>query len=69
MGDIMSSQLPPSVATEGKKGSILIVDDDPEITESFGLVLEDSGLFLVEKFTDPMLALSNFKPDTYDLLF
>jgi DNA-binding response OmpR family regulator len=55
----------PSVA---KKGRVLIVDDDPDITESFGLALEDSGLFeKVELCNDPRLALSNFKPDTYDI--
>ena len=46
----------------------MIVDDDPEITESFGLVLEDSGLFHVEKYTEPVQALSNFKPDSHDLV-
>jgi DNA-binding NtrC family response regulator len=29
-------------------GRILIVDDEPDITESFGLALEDSG-FKVDK--------------------
>jgi CheY-like chemotaxis protein len=32
------------------------------------LVLEDSGLFQVEKYTDPLLALSNLKPGNYDLV-
>ena len=57
---------PPAVA---KKGRVLIVDNDPEITKSFGLALEDSGLFeKVELCNDPMLALSNFRPDTYDIV-
>jgi two-component system catabolic regulation response regulator CreB/two-component system response regulator ChvI len=51
-----------------KKGRILIVDDDPDITRSFGLAIEDSGLFeKVELCNDPMLALSNFRPDMYDI--
>lgn len=51
-----------------KKGIILIVDDDPDITKSFGLVLEDSGLFeRIELCNDPTLALSNFRPDMYDI--
>jgi two-component system, OmpR family, response regulator ChvI len=51
-----------------KKGIILIVDDDPDITKSFGLVLEDSGLFeKIELCNDPTLALSNFRPDMYDI--
>ena len=57
---------PPAV---GKKGRILIVDDDPGIIKSFGLAIEDSGLFeKVEPCDDSMLALSNFRPDTYDIV-
>jgi DNA-binding response OmpR family regulator len=51
-----------------KKGIILIVDDDPGITKSYGLVLEDSGLFeKIELCNDPTLALSNFRPRMYDI--
>ena len=32
------------------------------------MVLEDSGLYYVEKYTDPKAALSNFKPDVYHLV-
>ncbi len=63
-----SSWSSPSITTKGKKGRILIVDDNPEVTESFGLVLEDSGLFQVAKYSAPRLALSNFRPDQYDLV-
>jgi two-component system, OmpR family, response regulator ChvI len=49
------------------KSRILIVDDEPDITESFGLVLEDSG-FKVDKYNDPAVALASFKPDVYGLL-
>jgi PleD family two-component response regulator len=68
--DISWSGSPPSssISTTNKKARILIVDDDPEITESFGLVLEDSGLFHVEKYTEPVQALSNLKPDSHDLV-
>jgi DNA-binding response OmpR family regulator len=52
-----------------RKKRLLIVDNDPDITKSFGLALEDSGLFeKVELYNDPMLALSNFRPDTYDIV-
>ena len=44
------------------------MDDDPEITESFGLVLEDSGLYQVVRHTDPNVVLSNLKPGDYDLV-
>ena len=48
---------------------VLIVDNDPDITKCFGLALEDSGLFeKVELCNDSMLALSNFRPDTYDIV-
>ena len=57
-----------SVPATEKKRRILVVDDDPEITDSFGLVLEDSGLFKVQKYNDPMIAISKFKPGKYDLV-
>jgi len=67
------SQQDPSSTEElpavGKKGRVLIVDNNTDITKSFGLALEDSGLFeKVEQCNDPMLALSNFRPDTYDIV-
>ncbi len=48
------------------KNRILIVDDEPDITESFGLALEDSG-FEVDKYNDPAVALASFKPNVYGL--
>jgi DNA-binding response OmpR family regulator len=45
----------------------LIVDDDPDITLSLGKGLEQGG-YNVQVFNDPPVALSNFKPDIYDLL-
>ena len=50
----------------GVKKRILIVDDEADITLSFSLALEDSGLFEVETDNDPLVALSNFRPNTYD---
>ena len=46
---------------------ILIVDDEPDITLTLGKGLEHGG-YDVHVFNDPLVALSNFKPDTYDLL-
>ena len=46
---------------------IAIVDDEPDITAVLKLGLEQNG-FSVETFNDPRLALSNFKPDYYDLV-
>jgi CheY-like chemotaxis protein len=51
-----------------KKNKILIVDDDPEITKTFTMVLEDSGLYEVDSYNDPLIALQNFEPNLYDLL-
>ena len=53
---------------EGVKKRILIVDDEVDITLSFSLALEDSGLFEVETSNDPIVALSNYRPNYYDLL-
>jgi DNA-binding response OmpR family regulator len=49
------------------KSKILLVDDESDITESFGLALEDSG-FEVDKYNDPAVALASFKPNMYGLL-
>jgi two-component system, OmpR family, response regulator ChvI len=46
---------------------ILIVDDEPDITLTLGKGLEKGG-YDVDSFDDPTIALSNFKPDIYDLL-
>ena len=52
----------------GPKKRILIVDDEADITLSFSLALEDSGLFEVDTHNDSLLALSNYRPNSYDLL-
>jgi CheY-like chemotaxis protein len=39
-----------------------------EITNSFSLALEDSGSFEVGIYNDPLVALSNYRPNSYDLL-
>jgi DNA-binding response OmpR family regulator len=44
------------------------VDDEPDITGSFSLALEDTGLFEVDTYNDPVEALSNFKSNSYDLV-
>ena len=57
--------------------SILIIDDNPDITLTFkeGLEAEnskesnnDNVFFEVFTYTDPFLALSEFKPNLYDLM-
>jgi two-component system, OmpR family, response regulator ChvI len=56
------------IKEERRKNKILIVDDDPDITKTFSLVLEDSGLYEVDTYNDPKVALQNFRPNFYDLL-
>jgi CheY-like chemotaxis protein len=50
-----------------KNKRILLVDDEPDIIYSVRRVLEING-FVVDSYTNPTLALSNFKPGLYDLL-
>ena len=50
------------------KKRLLIVDDEADIILSFSLALEDSGLFVVDTYNDSLLALSNYRPNSYDLL-
>ena len=46
---------------------ILVVDDDPDMTSVFSLGLQDEG-FEVYTYNDPLEALSQFRPNFYDLL-
>jgi two-component system, OmpR family, response regulator ChvI len=52
----------------GPQKRILIVDDEQDITLSFSLALEDSGLFEVDAYNDPLVALANYRPNSYDML-
>jgi DNA-binding response OmpR family regulator len=46
---------------------ILIVDDEPDITLSFKMILEGNG-FKVDTYNDPLHATRNFKAGSYDLV-
>ena len=46
---------------------ILIVEDESDIIFTLKIILEQNG-FVINSFTDPLLALSNFKPHLYDIL-
>jgi DNA-binding response OmpR family regulator len=47
---------------------VLIVDDEPDIILAVKMALEENG-FKVDSFTDPLLALENFKgASMYDIL-
>jgi DNA-binding response OmpR family regulator len=47
--------------------TVIIIDDDPDVTMVFGLGLQDEG-FDVYTHNDPLEALSQFRPNFYDLL-
>ena len=47
--------------------TILLVDNEPDNISVLSMGLEDEG-FKVDAFNDPILALSNFKPNFYALL-
>ena len=47
--------------------TVLIIDDDPDVTTVFTLGLQDEG-FDVYTYNDPLEALSQFRPNFYDLL-
>ena len=49
------------------KNRILIVDDEPDLTNLSILVLEHHG-YKVDAFNDSQEALSKFKPGSYDLI-
>jgi DNA-binding response OmpR family regulator len=55
------------LTSQNSRGRILLVDDNPDITFTVKTGLEASGLFEVDTFNDPELALSSFKPGLYDL--
>ena len=44
-----------------------MVDDEQDLTFTLKAILDETGSFQVEMFTDPVLALSEFKADVYDL--
>ena len=50
------------------KKRILVVDDEPDINLLFKMILEENSEFMVHSFTDPLLALRNFKCNLYDLI-
>jgi CheY-like chemotaxis protein len=55
------------IAEDQKSNRILIVDDEPDVCEVLKKVLEKNR-FTADSFSDPLLALENFRPRSYDLL-
>jgi DNA-binding response OmpR family regulator len=50
-----------------KEKRILLVDDESDITAALSMALVEYG-FEVNSYNDPLAALSNFKPNYYDLV-
>ena len=48
--------------------NILFVDDENDVTLTIKTILEETGMFHVETFNDPDLALKRFKPNFYVLV-
>jgi DNA-binding response OmpR family regulator len=49
------------------KNSILLIDDEPDITFTIKNILEHNG-FKVDSFTDPISALDHYQINFYDLV-
>ncbi|HYT03001.1 MAG TPA: hybrid sensor histidine kinase/response regulator, partial [Candidatus Acidoferrum sp.] len=64
-GATMVNDIEERIKTKMKR--IFLVDDDYDHTITFKVGLEHAG-FEVDAYNDPSIALSNFKPDYYDLL-
>ena len=56
------------MANQGTKRRILVVDNEPDITTTLQVGLEEGGGFDVDAFTNPLSALKSFKPNFYDLV-
>jgi CheY-like chemotaxis protein len=48
--------------------NVLFIDDEKDVTFTIKTVLEETGLFHVDSFNDPDLALKRFKPNYYALV-
>jgi DNA-binding NtrC family response regulator len=44
---------------------IIFIDDEKDVTFPIKTILEQTGLFHVDTFNDPDLALKRFKPNFY----
>lgn len=53
---------------ERLKIRILVVDDEIDVIYIMKRILEEIGLFQVDTFADPTVALSFFRPNRYDLV-
>jgi DNA-binding NtrC family response regulator len=47
--------------------SVLVIDDDPDITKLYKTALEEGGMINVSTYNDPKKALSEFKPNMFNI--
>jgi CheY-like chemotaxis protein len=59
---------PPTRHQEERKKRIMTVDDEADVVFCLSEFLQETGLFKVDGFTDPLRALSSFRPGKYDLV-
>jgi DNA-binding response OmpR family regulator len=53
--------------TKSKKKKVLIIDDEPDVNTVLKMIFDQNG-FNSNSYDDAILALENFKADSYDLL-
>jgi len=53
---------------KNKTKKIMLVDDETDILWLFKMILESDARLKVDAFSDPIVALENFRPGLYDLL-
>jgi CheY-like chemotaxis protein len=68
MNKTITLQANDQIILNSSKKRILLVDDEPDITLTFKIALESTGLFEVYTFNEPLRALGNFKASFYDLV-
>jgi CheY-like chemotaxis protein len=67
-GGIMDTSAIKQHSNEKIKTRILAVDDEDDVIYIVKRILEEVGLFQVDAFADPTVALSYFRPNRYDLV-
>lgn len=68
IGRITLAYLSSTQQQEERKKRIMAVDDEKDVVFCLSKVLQETGLFDVDGFTDSQHALSSFKPGKYDLV-
>jgi CheY-like chemotaxis protein len=67
-GGLMDTSAIKQHSNEKIKTRILAVDDEDDVIYIVKRILEEVGLFQVDAFADPTVALSYFRPNRYDLV-